>query len=146
MSAPVFAVVDTGTTIDDSGRPWPTAVIDATGHPEITDLARVHAVEGIGDIATEAVLLDLDDASLAPGSAEHILALAVVITIPVRMSFIVAFALPAHREALDAAVSEGHLVVATTDPDRAVDDQPLWLAIGIDPPLLADVLSMTDTP
>lgn len=144
VSAQVFAVVETGTTIDEDGRRWPTAVIDAKGHPEITDLARVHAVEGIGDIATEAMLLDVDDESLVPGSVEHFLALAVVITVPVSMSFVVAFALPAHREVLDAAVRDGHLVIATTDPESAATDNPLWLAIDIDPPSLADVLSMIE--
>ena len=92
VSAQIFAVVDIGTTIDDDGRQWPTAVIDADGHPEITDLARVHAIEGIGDIATE------------------------------------------------AAVREGHLVIAATDPGRTSVEQPLWLAIDVDPPLLASVL------
>ncbi len=140
MSASVFAVVDTGTTIDADGAHWPTAVIDADGHPEITDLARVHAIEGIGDIATEAALLDLDESSIVPGSAEQLLALAVIIHVPVSQSFVVAFVLPAHRDVLDAAMREGHLVIATTDPDRATDDRPLWLAIDIDPVSLADVL------
>ncbi|MGB3735420.1 MAG: hypothetical protein WA964_10730 [Ilumatobacter sp.] len=140
MSAQVFAVIDTGTTIDDDGGRWPTAVIDAQGHPEITDLARVHAVEGIGDIATDAALLDIDTASLVPGSVEHLLALSVSITSPVTAAFVVAFALPAQREVLDAAMSEGHLVIATTDPERANAERPLWLAIDIDPPLLGEIL------
>jgi len=140
VSASVFAVVETGTTIDDDGGEWPTAVIDAQGHPEISDLARVHAVEGVGDIATEAALLDIDPASATPGSVEHLLALSVSITSPVTAAFVVAFALPAHREVLDAAMREGHVVIATTDPVRATADRPLWLAIDIDPSLLADVL------
>lgn len=140
MSAPIFAVVDTGTTIDAEGRRWPTAVIDARGHPEISDLARVHAVEGIGDIATEAALLDVDAASFVEGSAEHVVALAVIITIPVSVAFVVTFALPAQRDVLDAAADEGHLVIATTDPGQAATDQPLWLAIDLDAHLLADVL------
>jgi len=140
MSASVFVVVDTGTTIDGDGGHWPTAVIDADGHPEILDLARVHAIEGIGDIATEAALLDIDASSVVDGSAEQLLALSVRITSPVRAAFVVAFVLPAHREVLDAAVGEGHLVIATTDPDRATADQPLWLAIDLDRQSLADVL------
>jgi hypothetical protein len=39
VSAQIYAVVDTGTTIDAAGGQWPTAVIDASGHPETTDLA-----------------------------------------------------------------------------------------------------------
>lgn len=140
MSAPVFVVVDTGTTIDDGGRRWPTAVIEATGHPEIADLARVHAVEGIGDIATAAVLLDVDEDSFVADSVEHVLALAVTISVPVMAAFVVAFTLPAQREVLESASREGHLVVATTDPQRASVDEPLWLAIDLDPHLLTDVL------
>jgi len=140
VSAPVFAVVDVGTTLDADGGQWPTAVIDAAGHPEITDLARVHVVEGVGDIATDAALLDLDDESVVPGSAEQILALVVSITVPVTMSFVLAFALPAQRSVLDDAVATGHLVIATTDPAHASTEQPLWLAVDIDPSLLADVL------
>jgi hypothetical protein len=50
----VLPVLDTGTTIEATGDRLPTVVVDARDHPEIADLARVHAVEGIGDIATEA--------------------------------------------------------------------------------------------
>ena len=140
VSAQIFAVVDIGTTIDDDGRQWPTAVIDADGHPAITDLARVHAIEGIGDIATEAALLELDEGSAVQGAGEQLLALSVKITSPVQAAFVVAFLLPAHRKVLDAAVREGHLVIATTDPGRTSVEQPLWLAIDVDPPLLASVL------
>jgi hypothetical protein len=125
---PVFAALDIGTTIDGDGRSWPTVVIDVAGHPEVADLARVHATEGIGDIATAAALVD--DA----------LVLAVMITVPVRCTFAVACSLPQHRSVLDDAVREGHLVIATTEPTDAERDQPLWLAIDIDAELLADVL------
>lgn len=148
MTAPIFAVIDTGSTIDADGRVWPTAVIDASGHPEIGDLARVHAMDGIGDIATEAALLhveqsargqDAEGASESDG-VEHMLALAVIITVPVHAAFVVAFALPAQRAVLDDAARDGHLVIATTDPESAGLEHPLWLAIDIDAELLADVL------
>ncbi|MFK7919775.1 MAG: hypothetical protein AB8G14_16990 [Ilumatobacter sp.] len=138
MTATIFAVVDTGTTVDTEGRSWPTAVIDATGHPEISDLARVHAIDGIGDIATEAALLDVDARDTS--GVTHMLALAVIITVPVQAAFVVAFALPAQRPVLDDAAEAGHLVIATTNPDLAGDEHPLWLAIDLDPTLLADVL------
>ena len=50
----VLEVLDVGTTIESTGERLPTVVVDASDHPEIADLARVHAVDGIGDIATEA--------------------------------------------------------------------------------------------
>lgn len=142
MTAPVFAVIDTGTTVDVDGRSWPTAVIDASAHPEISDLARVHAIDGIGDIATEAALLDVDavDADADGHGVEHMLAMAVIITVPVHAAFVVAFALPAQRAVLDDALRHGSLVIATTDPESAGDEHPLWLAIDIDAALLGDVL------
>lgn len=146
MSAAVFAVIDTGTTIDDAGHPWPTAVIDADGHPEISDLARVHAVEGVGDIATHASIVDIADDQRVAGSAEHLLALAVAVTVPVRTAFVVTFVLPAQRDVLAQAAREGHLVIATTDPERAGADQPLWLAIDLDPQSLSEVLSSVGEP
>lgn len=140
VTGKVFAVVDIGTTVDDEGGRWPTAVIDVDGHPEIGDLARVHAVEGIGDITTQAAVLSVDGESVVPGSAEHVLALSVSITVPVTVSFAVAFLLPAHREVLDAAMRHGHVVIATTPPDHATAERPLWLAVDIDAALLAYVL------
>ncbi|MEP1122670.1 MAG: hypothetical protein ABJH68_02105 [Ilumatobacter sp.] len=146
MNAPVFAVVDTGTTIDDAGGTWPTAVIDALGHPEISDLARVHAVEGVGDIATHASIVAVDERNRVPGSVEHLLALAIGVSVPVRAAFVVTFALPAHRDVVADAAREGHLVVATTDPERAGTDRPLWLAIDLVGPMLSDLLSTVDDP
>lgn len=146
MNAPVFAVVDTGTTFDDEGGTWPTAVIDAAGHPEISDLARVHAVEGVGDIATHASLVGVDETRRVPGSMEHLLALAIGVSVPVRAAFVVTFVLPAHRDVLADAAREGHLVIATTDPERAGADRPLWLAIDLDTQMLADLLSSVDDP
>ncbi len=146
MNATVFAVVDTGTTIDDAGGTWPTAVIDADGHPEISDLARVHAVDGVGDIATHASLVGVEDHHRLPGSVEHLLALAIGISVPVRAAFVVTFALPAHRDVLADAAQAGHLVIATTDPARATADHPLWLAIDLDGQTLSDLLSSVDDP
>ncbi|MFK8025749.1 MAG: hypothetical protein AB8G26_17465 [Ilumatobacter sp.] len=117
---PIFAVLDTGVTVDADGTRWATASIDATGHPEVSDLARVHAVEGVGDIATEAAL------------ADDVLLLAVTVSVPVRCAFGLAFQLPEHRPVLVAAAAAGHLVIATTDPVAARSDRPLWLAIDLD--------------
>ena len=129
----VLAVLDAGTTIDADGEHLPTVVIDASGHPEIADLARVHAVEGIGDIATEAV-------AVPTGDGVWRFLLAVIISTPVRCSFVLEFALPPHRQVLDEAAAAGHLVIATTPPERAAVDQPLWLAIDLDARSLLDAL------
>ena len=131
----ILPVLDTGTTIDATGEQLPTVVIDASGHPEIVDLARVHAVEGIGDIATEATAVPVGDDG---GSWRFFLA--VIIRTPVRCAFVLEFALPADRRLLDEAAGAGHLVIATTPPERAVLDQPLWLAIDLDSRSLVDAL------
>ena len=125
---PVLAVLDIGTTLDAAGGQWPTVVVAAAEHPEVADLARVHAIDGIGDIATEAVIID------------DVLVLGVIVTVPVRCVFALAFSLGVHRQVLDDAAAAGHLVIATTDPADAEADQPLWLAIDLDAELLRNVL------
>ena len=129
----ILAVLETGATIDATGELLPTVVVDATGHPEIADLARVHAVEGIGDIATEAAAVPIGDGTWW-------FFLAVIISSPVTCTFVLEFALPSDRQVLDEAVAAGRLVIATTPPERAGLDQPLWLAIDLDPHSLADAL------
>ena len=138
-AVPVFVVLDSGTSIDDAGAEMPTVVIDPTGHPEVADLARVHAVEGIGDVATEATLVELGGEPHTE-RAGHVLVLAIRINVPVRCVFAVAIALPEHRRVVEHAIEAGGLVIATTAPDRAAADRPLWLAIDLDPRQLASLL------
>ncbi len=54
---PVIPVIDVGTTIDEDGTRWPTAVIDASDNPEVADLARVHATDGVGANVLAAAVL-----------------------------------------------------------------------------------------
>lgn len=129
----ILPVLETGAMIDATGQQLPTVVVDATGHPEIADLARVHAVEGIGDLATEA-------AAVPSGDGTWRFFVAVIISTPVRCAFVLEFALPADRRVLDEAAAAGRLVIATTPPARAELDRPLWLAIDLDPRSLAHAL------
>lgn len=131
----ILPVLESGTTIEASGARLPTVVVDASDHPEIADLARVHAVEGIGDIATEAAAVPIGDDAMA-----WRFFLAVIIHSPVQCAFVLEFALPSDRRVLDEAIVAGRLVIATTPPERASADQPLWLAIDLDPGALADAL------
>jgi len=133
MTPAIFPVLDVGTTIDIDGNPWPTAVIDATDHPEVRDLPRVHATEGIGDIRTEALRLPTEEGDL--------LLLGVRVTRPVLCAFALAFSLDAQRPILEQAAEAGHLMVATTPPTSVADDQPLWLAIDLDPDALRTAIS-----
>lgn len=120
----IFPVLDVGTTIDVDGNPWPTAVIDADDHPEIRDLPRVHATDGIGDIRTEALRLPTENGDL--------LLLGVRVTRPVLCAFALAFSLEAQHPVLAEAAEAGHLMLATTAPSTVTSDQPLWLAIDLD--------------
>ena len=122
---PVFVALDVGQTIDTEGRQLPTVVIDASDHPEVADLARVHAVEGMGDIRTEAIRID------------DVVVLGIRMTTPVSAAFAITIDAERHRPLLDDIVATGSLVVAHTDPRLAEIEQPNWLAVDIDGPELA---------
>lgn len=121
---PLLRVLETGTMIDEEGRTFPTAVIDATDHPEISDLARVHMVEGVGDIRTEAARF-VDE-------GRDMLMLGVRMTRPVVAGFALLFDLENHSEVLFNAADANALVIAHTPPQNAGEEQPAWLAIDLD--------------
>lgn len=129
---PPLDVLSIGTTLGVDGVTYPTAVIDASARPDVADLARVHAVEGVGDIATEAHL-----APSAPGSTD--LLLRVTLTSPVRCRFAVRFGLPQHHVVLADAATTGTIVLATSSP-LAAGAAPVWLALDLDGPALQRVL------
>jgi hypothetical protein len=129
VDVPVFAALDIGHTIDDDGRHLPTVAIDAADSPAVADLARVHAVEGVGDIRTAAV------------RADDLLLLGVRVTVPVRAAFAIAFNLKHHRGFLDDVIERGSLVIAHTDPGLAAVERPHWLAVDIDGAALAESMA-----
>ena len=120
MSVPVFIAQEIGHTKMDGNTWMPTVTIDASQSPEVADLARVHAVEGIGDVSTHAIRQD------------DTVVVGVQLTRPVRAVFAVAFSYAAHREFLNEVADAGTLVFATTDTETAREDRPLWLSIDID--------------
>lgn len=130
LQVPVFVALGAGRTVAVDGSELPTVVIDAGDSPEVADLARVHAVEGIGDIRTDAVRTD------------DLVLLGVRMTVPVRAAFAVALNVSRHRELLDDVIASGSLVIAHTDPAAAAEERPHWLAIDIDGPALADRLDL----
>jgi len=129
VDVPVFLAQGCGHVVDVDGARTPTVVIDASSSPAVADLARVHAVEGIGDIRTEAVRSD------------DVLLFGVRLSVPVQATFVIAFGLQRHRGFLTDVVRAQSLVIAHTDPDRAAVDQPHWLAVDIDGPALATCLA-----
>ena len=120
MSVPLFVAQEIGHTLHDGDVWMPTVTIDVSQSPEVGDLARVHAVEGVGDVSTHAIRQD------------DTVVFGVQLTRPVRAIFAVAFSYAAHREFLNEVADAGTLVFATTDTETAREDRPVWLSIDID--------------
>ena len=134
MSVPLFVAQEIGRTLVDENKWMPTVTIDVSQSPEVADLARVHAVEGIGDVSTHAIRQD--DAVV----------LGVQLTSPVRAVFAVAFSYAQHREFLKDVAEAGALIFATTDVENAIEDQPLWLSVDIDGSALLETLRNSGDP
>lgn len=133
MSVPIFVAQEIGHTLIDEDVWMPTVVIDVTQAPEIADLARVHSVEGIGDVSTHAIRQD--DA----------VALGVQLSSPVQAMFVVAFSYSLHREFLHEVADAGTLVLATTNTDIAQEERPWWLSVFIDGNHLRQALNADTT-
>ena len=130
MSVPLFAALEIGHTLLDENTWMPTVTIDVSQSPEVADLARVHAIEGIGNVSTHAIRQD--DTVLV----------GVQLTIPVQATFAVAFSYELHREFLNEVADAGALVFATTDTETAHEEQPLWLSVDIDGDALRQTLQI----
>lgn len=127
MTGDSVEVVTAGVTLGDDGVTYPTVVLDAADRPDITDLPRVHALEGIGDLATLAVR--------TAGGVD----LTIELSRPVVARFSVRFRLPEHRVVLADAAATGTLLLATTAPTSDAAN-PAWLAVDLDGPSLRSVI------
>ena len=130
MSVPFFIAQEIGRTLLEENVWMPTVTIDVSLSPEVADLARVHAVEGIGNVTTHAIRED--DTVL----------LGVQLTSPVQATFAVAFSYELHQEFLNEVADAGTLVFATTDTETAHEERPLWLSVFIDGSALRQTLQM----
>ncbi len=130
MSVPLFVAQEIGHTLLDENTWMPTVTIDVSQSPAVADLARVHAVEGIGNVSTHAIRED--DTVL----------LGVQLTSPVQATFAVAFSYELHREFLNEVADAGSLVFATTDTEAAHEERPLWLSVNIDGTALRQTLQI----
>ena len=120
MSVPLFVAREIGRTLSDENVWLPTVTIDVSQSPDVADLARVHAVEVIGDVSTHAIR---EDDTIVVG---------VQLTSPVQAMFAVAFSYALHREFLEEVADAGSLIFATTEVEAAHEEQPLWLSVDID--------------
>ena len=116
----VFVAGDIGFTLVGENTWSPTVTIDVSDSPAVADLARVHAVEGIGDVSTH--LIREGDSFV----------LRVQITIPVHAKFAVVFSSALHTQFLHDVADAGTLTFATTNTLLAQQEQPLWLSVDID--------------
>jgi hypothetical protein len=132
MSVPLFVAQEIGHTLLDENTWMPTVTIDVSQSPAVADLARVHAVEGIGNVSTHAIRQD--DTVLV----------GVQLTSPVQATFAVAFSYELHREFLNEVADAGTLVFATTDTETAHEERPLWLSVFIDGSALRQTLQIAD--
>ena len=132
MSVPFFAVQEIGHTLVGENVWMPTVTIDVSESPEVADLARVHAVEGVGDVST--IALRQDDAVV----------IGVRLSKPVEAIFAVAFHYELHKDFLREVSDAGALVFATTNTAHAGEEQPLWLSVDIDGSSLRRTLMLDD--
>lgn len=130
MSVPLFVAQEVGRTLLDENIWMPTVTIDVSQSPEVADLARVHAVEGIGNVSTHAIRQD--DTVLV----------GVQLTSPVQATFAVAFSFSLHQEFLNEVADVGSLIFATTATETAHEERPLWLSVNIDGGALRQTLQM----
>ena len=130
MSVPFFIAQEIGRTLLEENVWMPTVTIDVSQSPEVADLARVHAIEGIGDVSTHAIRQD--DTVLV----------GVQLTSPVQATFAVAFSYSLHQEFLNEVADAGSLVFATTATESAHEDRPLWLSVDIDGTALRQTLQI----
>lgn len=130
VSVPLFVAQEIGRSLSDENVWLPTVTIDVSQAPEVADLARVHAVEGIGDVSTHAIRQD--DA----------IVVGVQLTSPVQAMFAVAFSYALHGDFLKEVADAGSLIFATTEVEVAHEDRPLWLSVDIDGDALRQTMNL----
>ncbi len=130
MSVPLFIAQELGHTLIGENVWMPTVTIDVSQSPEVADLARVHAVEGIGDVSTHAI---------RQGDS---VVIGVQLTSPVQAMFAVAFSFALHRDFLNEVADAKSLTFATTDTGSAHEEQPLWLSVDIDGDALRQIMNL----
>jgi hypothetical protein len=130
VSVPLFIAQEIGHTLIGENVWMPTVTIDVSQAPEVADLARVHAIEGVGDVSTHAIRQD------------NTVVIGVQLTSPVQAMFAVAFSVALHREFLNEVADAKSLVFATTDTGSAHEEQPLWLSVDIDGDALRQTMNL----
>lgn len=126
-------VVSTGMIIDpDDAATVAAMVLDTTNRPDVADLTRVHATEGIGDVRCGLGVYDIGP------SDGWLVRLEVSVDHPVHCRFHTVVDWIGHREWLGTIVDGGAVAIGTGD------DAGTWLRLNVDPELVSPVLEMLD--
>lgn len=127
-------LLSTGAIVDpdDAGveRVLPALVLDPSGRPDVADLVRVQADEGVGDLRCGVGVWDL-----GPPEA-WLVRLEVAVDHPVRCRFHTVLGWADHREWLAAVGAAGSVALALGDPDGR------WLVLTVDPDRLLPLLAL----
>lgn len=118
-------IVSAGTTIDTDGVSFPTVVVDASNRPDVRDLVRVVAIDGVGDLTTTG------DVGMDP-QGRTVIRLMARATVPVAVEFTMVFPMPAYAELLGDAARMGCLVIASATGDPPTIDNENWLGLDLD--------------
>lgn len=118
-------IVSAGTTIDTDGVSFPTVVVDASNRPDVRDLVRVVAIDGVGDLTTAG------DVGMDP-QGRTVIRLMARATVPVVVEFTMVFPMPAYAELLGDAARMGCLVIASATGDPPTIDNENWLGLDLD--------------
>ncbi len=124
-SAAPLHIVSAGTTIDTDGISFPTVVVDVSERPDVRDLARVVAADGVGDLTTKG------DVGMDP-QGRTVIRLTARATSPVQVEFSLVFPMPAYAELLGDAARMGCLVIAVATGDPPEIDSDHWLGLDVD--------------
>ena len=123
-----------GTILAD-GQPLPALVLDARDRPDVADLARVHELEGIGDLRSGLGVFDLGP------RRDWLVRFELAVDHPVRCRFHAVLGLDDAAPLLRQAGAAGSIAVGTEPVDES-----RWLAVHVDPDRLAAVLDGLDDP
>lgn len=126
-------VVSTGFITDpDDGAVVAAIVLDTTGRPDVTDLARVHASEGIGDVRCGVGVLDIGPPDT------WLVRLEVAVDHPVRCRFHAVVDWMGHRAWLAAVVDGASVAMG------AGTGAEYWLRLNVDPDMMRPVLELLE--
>lgn len=124
----VGAIVDPGD--DGAERILPALALDATERPDVADLVRVQADEGVGDLRCGVGVWDLGP------SQDCLVRLEVAVDHPVRCRFHTVLPWAGHEAWLSSVAAAGAVALDVGDPEGR------WLVLTVDPARLVPLLDL----